>query len=88
LAPLPAWHPVRRLPEDALTAVMNYGIGGLQKALVHIVTENDAQQRKAMIYSDFVTQSLSSLSFYKESVAQCFECMRVCPVGRVHRRLQ
>jgi epoxyqueuosine reductase QueG len=74
--------------ERCTARAMNYGIGGLQKALVHIVTEDDAQQRKSMIYSDFVTQSLSSLSFYKESVAQCFECMRVCPVGRVQRRLQ
>ena len=41
-----------------------------------------------MIYSDFFTQSLSSLSYYKESVAQCFECMRVCPVGMHERRLQ
>jgi epoxyqueuosine reductase QueG len=67
---------------------MNFGIGSVQKALVQIVTEGDPARRKSMIYSDFMTQSLSSLSFYKESVAQCFECMRVCPVGRVHRRLQ
>jgi epoxyqueuosine reductase QueG len=67
---------------------MNFGIGSVQKALVQIVTEDDPARRKSMIYSDFMTQSLSSLSFYKESVAQCFECMRVCPVGRVHRRLQ
>ena len=67
---------------------MNFGIGSLQKGLVDIVTEDDAAKRKAMIYSSFFTQSLSSLSFYKESVAQCFECMRVCPVGRSHRRLQ
>jgi epoxyqueuosine reductase QueG len=67
---------------------MNFGIGGLQKALFEIITEDDAATRQSMIYSDFFTQSLSSLSFYKESVAQCFECMRVCPVGRVHRRLK
>lgn len=67
---------------------MNFGIGGLQKALVQIVTESDARKRNSMIHSDFFTQSLSALSFYKESVAQCFECMRVCPVGRVHRRLK
>ena len=67
---------------------MNFGIGGLQKALVQIVTEDDTDARKSMISSDFFTQSLSALSFYKESVAQCFECMRVCPVGRTHRRLK
>lgn len=67
---------------------MNFGIGSLQKGLLQIVVEDHPAQRQAMIYSDFFTQSLSSLSFYKESVAQCFECMRVCPVGRVHRRLK
>lgn len=67
---------------------MNFGIGTVQKGLVQIVTEEDPAKRQAMIYSDFFTQSLSSLGFYKESVAQCFECMRVCPVGRVHRRLK
>ncbi len=41
-----------------------------------------------MIDSDFFSQSLSAVSFYKESVAQCFECMRVCPVGQNQRRLQ
>jgi hypothetical protein len=30
---------------------------------------------------------MSSACFYKESVAQCFECMRVCPVGRTYKRL-
>ena len=67
---------------------MNFGVGSLQKGLLQIVCEDDAEQRKGMIYSDFFTQSLSALGFYKESVAQCFECMRVCPVGREQRRLR
>ncbi|ETW95845.1 MAG: hypothetical protein ETSY1_29015 [Candidatus Entotheonella factor] len=74
--------------ERCTSRSMNFGIGTVQKSLVQIITEDDPEQRRAMIYSDFFTQSLSSLGFYKESVAQCFECMRVCPVGRVHRRLK
>ncbi len=74
--------------ERCTTRAMNFGIGGLQKSLVQIVTEDDPEKRQLMIHSDFFTQSLSSLSFYKESVAQCFECMRVCPVGRTQRRLK
>jgi hypothetical protein len=66
---------------------MNLGINSLQKALVQITTENNRDARRSMIYSDFFTQSLSAIGFYKESVAQCFECMRVCPVGQGHRRL-
>ena len=67
---------------------MNFGIGSVQKSLVQITTEEDADERRSMIYSDFFTQSLSALCYYKESVAQCFECMRVCPVGQSHRRLR
>lgn len=74
--------------ERCTSRSMNFGISTVQKSLVQIVTEDDPEPRRAMIYSDFFTQSLSSLGFYKESVAQCFECMRVCPVGRVHRRLK
>jgi epoxyqueuosine reductase QueG len=74
--------------ERCTARAMNFGISTVQKSLVQIVTEDDPDKRQAMIYSDFFTQSLSALGFYKESVAQCFECMRVCPVGRVHRRLQ
>ena len=43
---------------------------------------------QAMIYSDFFTQSIGALTYYKESVAQCFECMRVCPVGQNTKRLK
>ncbi len=73
--------------ERCTSRAMNFGVGGLQKALVQIVTEDNREKRTAMIHSDFFTQSLSSLGFYKESVAQCFECMRVCPVGQPHRKL-
>ncbi len=74
--------------ERCTSRSMNFGVGGLQKALVQIITEDDSEKRKSMIYSDFFSQSLSSMGFYKESVAQCFECMRVCPVGEPHRKLQ
>ncbi len=74
--------------ERCTSRSMNFGIGSIQKSLVQITTEEDRERRKSMIYSDFFSQSLSSLSYYKESVAQCFECMRVCPVGMHERRLQ
>lgn len=74
--------------ERCTSRSMNFGIGSIQKSLVQITTEEDRERRKSMIYSDFFSQSLSSLSYYKESVAQCFECMRVCPVGMHERLLQ
>ena len=67
---------------------MNFGIMSFQKALVQIVTEDDRKKQSAMIHSDFFSRSASAIGFYKDSVAQCFECMRVCPVGREERRLK
>ena len=74
--------------ERCVSRAMNFGIGSFQKALGEIVNEPEPDRRGAMIASDFFTQNISALSFYKESVAQCFECMRVCPVGRSERQLK
>ena len=65
-----------------------YGIGSFQKSLLAIVNEDDPERRRAMIYSDFFTRSIQSIGFFRDSIAQCFECMRVCPVGRKHRKLE
>lgn len=74
--------------ERCVTRSMNFGINSFQKALVQIVDEEDEDARKTMIYSDFFSRSGSAISYYKESVAQCFECMRVCPIGRQERKLK
>lgn len=71
--------------ERCHTRAQNYGMGSFQKALLEIVDEDNPDTRKTMIYSDFFTRSVTALAFYRESVAQCFECIRVCPVGKVHR---
>jgi epoxyqueuosine reductase QueG len=74
--------------ERCTSRAMNFGINSFQKALAEIVNEEDAGRRRAMIHSDFFTRSCSAIGFYKESVAQCFECMRVCPIGRAERKLR
>ena len=74
--------------ERCVSRAMNFGINSFQKAMEQIAREDDARKRKMMIYSDFFTRSCSGISFYKESVAQCFECMRVCPIGRAERKLK
>jgi epoxyqueuosine reductase QueG len=71
--------------ERCHTRAMTFGIGSTQKALLDIVDEEDAERRHSMIYSDFFSNALGSLAYYKDSVAQCFECIRVCPIGKVHR---
>ncbi|MGH7753353.1 MAG: hypothetical protein ACREN5_11110, partial [Gemmatimonadales bacterium] len=72
--------------ERCHSRAMTYGIGSFQKALLQIVNEDDAEKRKAMIHGDFFTKSVQAVGFYRDSIAQCFECMRVCPVGRKHRK--
>jgi len=62
-----------------------YGAGSFQKVLLEIVNEEDPERRKTLIYSDFFTRSIEALAYYKESIAQCFECIRVCPVGMKQR---
>ncbi len=74
--------------ERCVSRAMNFGINSFQKALAQIVAEEDKDSRATMIQSDFFSRSCSAITHYKESVAQCFECMRVCPIGRQERKLQ
>ncbi len=74
--------------ERCVSRAMNFGINSFQKALAQIVAEEDQEAQRNMIHSDFFSRSCSAITHYKESVAQCFECMRVCPIGRAERKLK
>jgi epoxyqueuosine reductase QueG len=74
--------------ERCHSRAQTYGIGSLQKGLLRILDEDDPDRRRQMIYGDFFAKSLQAIGFYRDSIAQCFECMRVCPVGRKHRKLE
>ena len=74
--------------ERCVSRAMNFGINSFQKALAQIVAEEDKDSQSTMVQSDFFSRSCSAITHYKESVAQCFECMRVCPIGRQERKLQ
>jgi epoxyqueuosine reductase QueG len=74
--------------ERCASRAMNFGPLAFQKVLGDIVCEEDAEVRNSKIHSDFFSRACSGVSFYKESVAQCFECMRVCPIGRQERKLK
>ncbi len=74
--------------ERCVSRAMNFGINSFQKALAQIVAEQDEERQTTMIHSDFFSRSCSAITHYKESVAQCFECMRVCPIGRSERKLK
>ncbi len=74
--------------ERCATRAMNFGINSFQNALNEMIAEDDDDTRAMMVNSDFVGRSIGSMGYFKDSVAQCFECMRVCPVGRAERKLK
>ena len=74
--------------ERCSTRAMNFGIRGHIKQVEILTGIDNAEERHARIYSDDFRRDLASIGRFKESVAQCFECMRVCPVGRYKRKLK
>lgn len=67
------------------TRVYTHWVPGFQKVLEATLNEPDTDKRKMMLYGSFFTRSLWSITYAAQSQAQCFECMRVCPVGKEHR---
>ena len=67
---------------------MNFGIGSTQKSLLDIINEEDPEQRKTMIYSDFFTQSIGALTYYKESVRPVLRVHAGVPGGPEHQEAQ
>jgi epoxyqueuosine reductase QueG len=74
--------------ERCVSRAMNFGPVAFQKVLADLATEDDPDRRRTKVQSDFFSRACAGVAFYKESVAQCFECMRVCPVGRQERKLK
>jgi hypothetical protein len=74
--------------ERCSTRSMQFGINSFQNALTEMIAEDDDDTRRMMINSDFVSRSCGAMGYFKDSVAQCFECMRVCPIGREERKLK
>ena len=65
--------------------VYTYWVPGFQKVLEAALREPDAEKRKMMLYSSAFTRTLWSMTYATNSQGQCFECLRVCPVGREYR---
>ena len=68
------------------TRVYTHWIPSFQKVLEAALDEDDKEKRKMLLYGNFFTTTLRSLTFSAQSQGQCFECMRVCPVGKVTRK--
>jgi len=58
------------------------GMGSFQKLLLDAMDEPDARKRKMIVYGSHFSRAAASLAYSVEIVAQCFECVRRCPVGR------
>jgi hypothetical protein len=63
------------------TRVHTHWVGGFQKVLEEAVAEPDREKRKMLLYGDFFTRTVWALTYSSTNMAQCFECMRVCPAA-------
>ena len=68
--------------------VYTHWVPGFQKALAAAIDEDDSDRRKMILYSSFFTRTLWSMTYAAQSQAQCYECIRVCPVGAEKRDLK
>lgn len=60
----------------------------LQKMLQEAMGEADEERRKTILFGSHFTRALRSVAYSTELSAQCFECLRHCPVGSPRRRLK
>jgi hypothetical protein len=63
------------------TRVHTHWIPGFQKVLETTLDEPDRDKRKMLLYGDFMTRTLWAITYSSTNIAQCFECMRVCPAA-------
>jgi hypothetical protein len=61
--------------------VYTHWIPGFQKSLEAVLDEKDPERRKMILYGSFFTRTLWAMTYSAQSQAQCYECIRVCPVG-------
>jgi epoxyqueuosine reductase QueG len=70
------------------TRVQTYWVPGFQKTMEALFDEEDREKRRMILNSTLMTRTLWSMTYANISQGQCFECMRVCPVGAEKRRLR
>jgi hypothetical protein len=80
---LEAGRPVRTFYDAARcnSRVHTHWVGGFQKILEETLNEPDRDKRKMLVYGDFFTRTLWAVTYSSTNIAQCFECMRVCPAA-------
>ena len=68
--------------------VYTHWVPGFQKVLESALAEKDAEKRRMILGSTMFTRTLWSMTYANISQGQCFECMRVCPLGKQERELK
>jgi hypothetical protein len=53
-----------------------------QKLLLEAVNEPDADRRKAILFGSHFTRTVRSVAYSSELSAQCYNCLKRCPVVR------
>ena len=66
--------------------VYTHWIPGFQKGLELALSKDDPEERKMILYGSHFTRTLWAMTYSGQSQAQCWECMRVCPVGAETRQ--
>jgi hypothetical protein len=70
------------------TRVHTHWVAGFQKVLEETLAEPDRERRRMLLYGDFFTRTLWAITYSGTNIAQCFECMRVCPAAHGARELR
>ena len=70
------------------TRVHTHWVGGFQKVLEEALSEPDRARRKMLLYGDFMTRTLWAITYSSTNIAQCFECLRVCPAAHGLREMR
>ena len=79
----------RALRRRALPLARLHPLGArFPEGLEAAINETDHEKRKMILYSSFFTRTLWAITYSAQSQAQCFECMRVCPVADGKRDLK
>jgi epoxyqueuosine reductase QueG len=68
--------------ELCYTRAQTTAMDAFQKLLLEAVNESDAEQRKAILFGSHFTRAVRSVAYSSETSAQCFNCLKRCPVVR------
>jgi len=72
-------------PAKCTSRVYTYWVPGFQKVLEAAVQESDKDRQKMILYSSAFTRTLWSMTYATNSQGQCYECLRLCPIGKQYR---